>query len=156
MRLDPDRRSAGDHLAVAVDAHVLRAVAICNRDAVLNPAALALHLGVNGLAIRLLLSGRQRLLQRGAGSSWPSCTAKSASDDHHCVASHSLTLSLPDRRAAPVARTGYRAGLIGGEPCACADPGAAARSNNAQSEKHDPGENPARRAGHYGLPWLAG
>ena len=50
-------------------------------------------------------------------------TAKSASDDHHCVASHSLTLSLLDRRAAPGARTGYRAGLIGGEPCACADPG---------------------------------
>ena len=64
-------------MAVAVDAHILRAVATRNRDPVLNPAALALHLGVNGLAIRLLLSGRQCLLWDIAASPSLRCPASS-------------------------------------------------------------------------------
>src|SRR4051812_22794575 len=63
-------RSAGDHLAVAVDPHILRAIAMRNRDPTLHPATLALNLGVDGLAIRLLLCGRKRLLQRGARTLW--------------------------------------------------------------------------------------
>src|SRR5215213_4746541 len=64
----PDRfRSAGDDLAVAVDPHILRAIAVGHRNLGLHPAALALNLGLNGPAIRLLLGRRERLLQRGPG-----------------------------------------------------------------------------------------
>ena len=54
-------------MSVAVDAHILRAIAVGHRNRILHPTVFALDLGLNGPAIRLLLGRRERLLQRGPG-----------------------------------------------------------------------------------------
>ena len=154
MRPDPDRRSAGDHLAVAVDAHLLRAVATRSRDLVLTPPP-ALHLGVNGLAIRLLLSGRQRLLQRGAAAlghparpSWP-VTIITAWPLTASLSRHRTGGRLPSREPG----IGQVSSVVS---LALAQTQVPPRDRTMPNPKTPSRRKSARRAGHHGLPWLAG